>query len=97
MKLMVFSDVSTSSPFIKTLVKEALTGEYSALLHLGNIAMNMSGEHGTVSGIRCIVLYISTLLLPHNVSFSAFFSRSLDGDTLHYTYTGQYRIKGVTY
>ncbi|BFZ12551.1 hypothetical protein BsWGS_15589 [Bradybaena similaris] len=47
LKLMVFSDVSTSSPFMKTLVKEALTGEYSALLHLGNIAMNMSGEHGT--------------------------------------------------
>lgn len=83
---MVFSDVSTSSPFIKTLVKEALTGEYSALLHLGNIAMNMSGEHGTVSGIRCIVLLFQLCCCLTMFHFLHFAVEVLTG-ILHITYT----------
>uniref|UniRef100_A0A0B7ASY5 Purple acid phosphatase n=1 Tax=Arion vulgaris TaxID=1028688 RepID=A0A0B7ASY5_9EUPU len=54
-QLMVFSDVSTSSPAINSLVQEALTGKYSALLHLGNIAMNLSTENGA-NGDRYMTL-----------------------------------------
>lgn len=49
-QLMIFSDVNTNSTaIIRKLVKEAQTGNYAALLHTGNIAMNLS-THGGLNG-----------------------------------------------
>ncbi|CAL1541090.1 unnamed protein product [Lymnaea stagnalis] len=48
-QLMIISDVNTTSTAIHRLLLEAQTGKYAALLHTGNIAMNLS-THGGLNG-----------------------------------------------
>jgi hypothetical protein len=45
---LVFGDLGVQTMTVPTLVDEALNGEYTALLHVGDFAYNMIDEDGLV-------------------------------------------------
>lgn len=47
-KFLVFGDLGVHTRIIPTLVEEALKGEYTALLHVGDIAYNLRDDDGRV-------------------------------------------------
>lgn len=47
-RFLVVSDISSTSPAIPVLQREAATGEFAAILHAGNMAMNLSTRNGEI-------------------------------------------------
>lgn len=49
----MFGDLGVHTHTIPTLVEEALKGEYTALLHVGDFAYNLNLKDGLVSWSKC--------------------------------------------
>ncbi|GFR74406.1 purple acid phosphatase [Elysia marginata] len=79
---LVVSDISSTSPAIPTLQREAATGDFVAILHAGNIAMNLSTRNGEIGDEYFRLMEPAVRAVPYMVAPGP--NEQEDGTYKHY-------------
>ncbi|GFO41119.1 purple acid phosphatase [Plakobranchus ocellatus] len=85
---LVVSDLSSTSPAIPTLNEEASSGKYAAILHAGNIAMNLSTRSGAIGDDFFHLMEPSLRSVPYMVAPGP--DEQEDGSYFHYLHRFSY-------